>query len=368
MSVEAGRGWSRTFACAMLSAGIAGCSSVPASGPVPDTSPAPAATATPTPAASSPEPDHAGAAVRTALDDVERGASPLTSIAVLRGGRELGDAYGPGVDAAAPQPVWSVTKSVVSLLVGIAAEEGLLGPETRMEELFGSDAGRHADVTVEHLLTMTSGIDVPESEATFRTLHTADDWGRAILARPAAGPPGESFRYCSGCVHLLTAALHEATGDLPGWAAERLFAPLGIDGAAWERAGDGSGAPIGGWGLSLTAPDLARLGQLALDGGRWDGRQVVPAAWLETSVSHQVAAGGPFEEWQVGYGYLWWVHGNGGYAATGRGGQLVVVVPQAGLVVATTADLPDDEAQDAFTFVWTRVVVPVLLASGDPAP
>lgn len=311
-----------------------------------------------------PSPDPTMVAVAMALDDVGRGASPLTSMAVVRDGAALGDAYADGLAPDARQPVWSVTKSVVAVLVGIAIEEGRLALDTRLAELF-PDAGTHGDVTVEHLLTMTSGLDLPETEASFRAAYAAEDWVAFLLSQGATSAPGERFRYCSLCVHLLTAALHEVTGDLAGWADARLFSPLGIEEVVWERAADGSGTPIGGWGLALTAPELARLGRLHLDRGAWEGRQLVPADWVDTSVAAHVAVGEPFEAWQVGYGYLWWVRDGGGYAATGRGGQLIVVVPDHGLVVGTTADLPDDEALDAFTFVWTRVVLPLAIGASD---
>lgn len=348
------------LATVVLTACVAGAREDAAESTAPSPS-APGAPATGT-AAPSPSSVTAGAtpevpeAVLAALTEVEDGTTPLTSLAVVHGGRPVGEAYGPGLDAASPQPVWSVTKSVVSALVGIAVEEGLLAVDTPVTQLFGEVAAGHPDLTVEHLLTMRSGLDLGDSEAGLRDLYAADDWVAAVLEGDPAAAPGERFRYCSACVHLLTAALHDLTGDLAAWAHDRLFRPLGLGEVTWERATDGSGVPIGGWGLELTAWQLARIGQLFLDGGRWEGEQLVPADWVETSTTAVHELGDAFEGWQVGYGYLWWVHGTGGYAATGRGGQLIVVVPGSDLVVATTADLSDAEAYRAFTFVWTRIV------------
>lgn len=320
----------------------------PTDEPLPTPSPSPSASETRTPPA-----------VDAALSEVAAGDTPLTSLAVMHHGELLGAAYGPGLDARTPQPVWSVTKSVVSVLTGIAVDEGLLRLDTPLTELLGDAAARHPGLTVEHLLTMRSGLGLADTELGFVQLYRSDDWVTAILDREAEHPPGEVFAYCSACVHLLTAALDEVTGGLAAFADDRLFGPLGFGEVAWERANDGTDVPIGGWGLALTVEELARLGQLFLDGGVWEGRSLVPADWVAASTADQVDVGAAFEDWQVGYGYLWWVHGTGAYAATGRGGQLVVVVPGSDLVVATTADLSDAEAFRAFAFVWTRVVAAI---------
>lgn len=336
------KGSSRAVVAALIGALVVGC-----------------ATGVPAPTGESTAPATPPAAVLAALAEVEAGDAPLTSLAVLHRGRSLGEAYGPGLDAGTPQPVWSVTKSVVSVLTGIAVEQGLLSLDTTLRDLLGEVAAGHPELTIEHLLTMTSGLDIVDSEQGLRELAAADDWVAAILDRPRVAPPGERFAYCSACVHLLTAALDEVTGGLAAWADDRLFAPLGLGAVRWDRATDGSDVPIGGWGLHLGVRQLARLGQLHLDGGVWEGRQLVPAWWVEESTALQVAGGSAFEQWQVGYGYLWWVQETGGYAATGRGGQLIVVVPRSELVVATTAELSDEDAFEAIAFVWSRVVAAV---------
>lgn len=326
--------------------------------------PSPVATAVPTATPPSSSGELPGA-VRAALEEIGRGDAPLTAVAVTRGGAAPVEAHAPGRGPTDPQPVWSVTKSVVSALVGIAASDGLLSLDTPMTELLGDVAAGHPELTVEDLLTMRSGLDLGDSEAGFRQLEGSDDWVAAVLQRPAVAPPGEQFRYCSACVHLLTTALHRATGGLAEWADERLFAPLDLGEVAWDR--DPDGVPIGGWGLHLGVGQMARFGQLYLAGGSWEGQQIVPEAWVESSVASHAAAGGPFEAANVGYGYLWWVQ-EAGHAATGRGGQLIVVVPRADLVVAATAELSDAEAFRAFAFVWSRIVAAFPLAPSPTEP
>lgn len=312
------------------------------------------------PSVSRPSGASANAPVADALEAVREDRSPLTGLVVVHRGEVVGESYGSASGPGVRQPVWSITKSVVSTLVGIALAEGLVDLDTSLGELFGDSATDHRDLTVEHLLTMTSGLDLVEGETAFRALYDADDWVAHVLNRPTAAAPGATFAYCSACVHLLTAALDRVTGDLDSWAEQRLFEPLGIESVDWERANDGSGVPIGGWGLALTARELAHFGQLHLDDGRVDGRQVVPADWVRAATTRHVDVPDPFEDWQQGYGYLWWTAAADTYAATGRGGQLVLVLPEPGLVVAATADLPDATAADAATFVRERVVAPLL--------
>lgn len=297
----------------------------------------------------------------TALEEVTRGTAPPNSVVVQRHGEVMGEAYAPGFGPDTPQPVYSITKSVVSLLIGIAVDEGLLDLDTTLTDVLGDDVvGAHPDVTIEHLLTMTSGLFMADSDNGVRVLYaSSDDWVAAVLAPPSATPPGSTFSYCSGCAHLLAAALDRATGGLPGWANERLAVPLGAEPMSWELAGDGSQLPIGGWGMALTARQLARLGQLYLDGGRCEGQQVVAASRVRDSVTPQVTVPTPFEPWTSGYGYLWWTAPDGVYAATGHGGQIVLVVPDLDLVVAATADLPGETAAGSARFVWDRIVEPI---------
>jgi CubicO group peptidase (beta-lactamase class C family) len=266
------------------------------------------------------EPQDARSTLGAALDDVAGGVSPLTAVVVRRGGQVIGEAVAPGTDPEAPQPVYSVTKSVVSLLVGMAIDEGLLELDTHLTEVLGDEvAGAHPEVTVEHLLTMTSGLFLGDDEGGLEPLYASNgDWAATILEQPAAAQAGSGFTYCSGCVHLRTASLDRVTGGLDAWAVERLVAPLGDEPVPWELAGDGSRLPIGGWGLELTARQMAKLGQLYLDAGRWDGQVLVSAAWINASVHEQVEVPDPFEPWSA--------RGGSSGSASSRSGKSSVIV------------------------------------------
>ena len=268
-------------------------------------------------------------------------------------------------DADAYWGMQSVTKSVVSTLVGIAMEEGLIGSlDDTLAEMLPAYADvmspETARVTLRQLLTMTAGFPTGE-KATGPEFTRSRDWVRHIVRHPEL-PPGERFQYSNGTSHLLSAILTEATGmSALDYARSRLFDPLGIDtrpalvrtrrslsrheaAAAYDRAGfawpvDPQGVSTGWWGLRLRPRDMVRLGQLFLSEGRWDGEQLVPTEWVEQATSEQVVAVGGLLE---GYGFQWWTgptDGEHSFQAIGYGGQQIVVVPDRGLVVVVATEL-----------------------------
>ena len=275
-----------------------------------------------------------------------------------------------GTDAETYWDVQSVTKSVLSALVGIAVDDGLLGLDGTLDELLP----RYADVmspdvaatTLRQLLTMTAGFP-SGTQAAAPGFTGSRDWVRHILTHPVARP-GERFVYSNGSAHVVAAVLQQATGmSLLEYARARLLGPLGIDttpalharadqerqaaqltayqdaGFAWPR--DPQGVETGWWGLKLRPEDMIKLGELYLAGGRWHGRQVVPRDWVEASTTRQVATAGPVKLGD-GYGYFWWTgtaDHDDAYRALGYGGQLIEVVPDRDLVVVTTTELRLDD-------------------------
>lgn len=236
----------------------------------------------------------------------------------------------------------SVTKSVTSALIGIAIGRGelpeadaLLLPLLADYDTSGTDA-RLATATLEDLLTMRLGIEWHEQdrpigpENTTLQLEFSDDWVEFTLAQPMDAAPGERFVYNSGASHLMSALLRTATGrtvDL--YAEELLFGPLGITDYHWKR--EPAGLPDTEGGLYLEAEDLARFGQLYLDGGMWNGSRVVPEEWVSASVLRRVDDVAPENpDWNAGYGYQWWRVDTDGvevWAGLGYGGQYLFILP-----------------------------------------
>jgi CubicO group peptidase (beta-lactamase class C family) len=268
----------------------------------------------------------------------------LDSLLIIRGGHIVSETYYHGYDARDRHELYSVTKSFAATLVAIAIDQGLIdGPGSYLLDYFPGrtftnvDADKQA-ITLEHVLAMTSGLGWVESDASFNTLYRQPDWVQYMLDLPMKTPPGEQFYYCSGCSHLLTAVLGQASGmDVRDFAEENLFKPLGIQKAQWEN--DYDDIPIGGWGLKLTPREMAKLGYLYLHNGEWDGKQIVSANWVaQATVKHAD------DEGDLDYGYQWWTYPSlDAYTALGRYGQTIFVIPWADLVIVTTADLPDHD-------------------------
>ncbi len=253
--------------------------------------------------------------------------------------------------------VWSVTKSVISILVGIAVDEGRLRVDQTLQELLPRHASsmtpQQASITLRQLLTMTAGFSFDGGLNL-----TAEDPVDRILSYGLINDPGVAFDYSNVSAHLVAAVLRNAV-DRPilDYAREKLFDPLGIDtrpawqgsdtgsptsgfnkpGFAW--ATDSAGVNVGAFGLKLTATDLVKLGELYVNGGRWHGRQIVSQAWVNESTSNQLSDE-QAEAAQAQYGYLWWTGEHKGHAwfdARGRYGQLISCVPDLDVVVVVTA-------------------------------
>jgi CubicO group peptidase (beta-lactamase class C family) len=262
---------------------------------------------------------------------------------------------------------FSVTKSVLSTLVGIAFGEGKLDLDDTLSQLLPKYASSMAPptsgATLRQLLSMTAGFNARSGPAFW----TSADWVEDILTSAEVAAPGDSFVYSDESAHLVSAILEGATGESAlQYARARLFGPLGISTvpaftptfgngnvAGYLRAGfawpvDPQGHATGHSWLKLRPADLAKIGQLYLDRGTYGGRQVVPSAWVREATTNQSEApvtgsGGD------GYGFMWWVRSaddDPAYAALGSGGQMIEVVPNLRLVVVTAVDIDYGDATD----------------------
>lgn len=271
----------------------------------------------------------------------------LLSLLVVKDGYLVVEEYFRGNGQDSLNDVRSVTKSVVSALTGIVIARGDMSVDDPIAKYLAPTGHRlppdKQQITVGNLLTMTSGLEWNESgdgNSYAEWILSGDHIGY-VLEQPLINPPGSHFNYNSGAVHVLGVVVEQATGmRLPDLADLTLFAPLGITTSRWEPLLDGYFN--GGAGLDLRPRDLARLGQLYLQSGSSNGRQVIPARWTNLSSS-------PSFSWRfdagnlrgLSYGLLWWVVPEARdpfYFAWGYGGQFIVVVPSLDLVAVATND------------------------------
>jgi CubicO group peptidase (beta-lactamase class C family) len=314
----------------------------------------------------------------------------VRSLLVVRHGYLVYERYWQGFDAADGQELYSVTKSVVSALVGIAlGDHHLKSLDQTVGELLAPHLPKHADprvrrVTVRQLLTMTGGLPGDErstggDERLSKRMVRSRDWVGYILGRPLAAKPGTTFAYSNASSHLLSAIVADTTGQSTlAVARARLFKPLGINSdntfaptvltwpptpaqrkayqqaaVAWPR--DPQGYHLGFGETKLPARDLAKFGYLYLNGGRWDTTQVVPADYVRASTQpHSKLPRGPAD----GYGYQWWTTSmnlHPSFVAAGVGGQRILVIPGLDLVVVITTDA-QQQREDAESLVGQTII------------
>jgi CubicO group peptidase (beta-lactamase class C family) len=279
------------------------------------------------------------AQVFTGLAEQAEALTDLRGLVVLRRGRVAFEYQRSGQARHALQPVESVTKSVLSLLIGIAVDQGRIASLDQpvlalLPQLAdANDDPRALRLTVRHLLTMTAGFQPSE-----RRFFDAKERARFAMARRFEAEPGMQFRYDNPAADLLAALLQQAVGETPlAFAQRQLFAPLGIEASDWAR--DEQGRHLGFSGLQLRTRDMARIGQLMLQQGRWAGQSVVSEDFVRAASTRRNGGGSPVG---LHYGYLWWVAPSDAprppFVASGYGGQFIWVDPALELVIAASAD------------------------------
>ena len=287
---------------------------------------------------------HAGQAPSPLAASLRNAYPGVRALVVARGACIVFEYYRSGVTAGTRSPVHSVTKSVLSTLVGIAIDKGYLRLDEKLSELLPEASDAKVDplvreISVRDLLTMTAGFapnadndaDAKTDDATART------W-RRLLDRPMRNPPGSRFAYDTSGQNLLSIVLTRAIKqDAKRFAQRNLFGPLHIVNFDWIT--DADGHLIGATSLFLTARDMAKIGVLYLRQGRWGGQQIVSSAFVRASTTKHSEGGPPSD---AAYGYLWWIGktrtGDDAFFAAGQNGQLVYVVPNRDLVVALAAE------------------------------
>ena len=282
----------------------------------------------------------------------------VKAVLILRGGCTMFEFYKEGVGADTRLPLHSITKSVLSGLVGLAIDRGQLGLDQTLglllpEALAATLDPRVRTITVRQMLTMTAGFDA-EAKPPAPLPPPPDGW-RWALQRPLLSVPGRDFRYDNQNADMLSVILSRRTGrSAEALAQEMLFGPLDIRNYSWLA--DADGHTMGSYGLWLTARDMAKIGLLYLRHGRQGGRQVLPEGFVASATRAHNAGGTPFRN---AYGYFWWVKtaraGPEAFFAAGSDGQLIYVVPKRDLVAVLASDAVPPGGSVAF---MTDVILP----------
>ena len=281
----------------------------------------------------------------------------LHGLIVVRNGYVAAERYFDWA-AATPHTMQSVTKSVTSLLFGIARSQHpdsaalqrpLLDALPQYAASVAHDDARKRSITLEHMLSMRTGIDFYEQPYPGSPLdelnRSRGDWVKLVLDRPMTSQPGTQWSYNSGSPIVMCGLMRELMDEpVDVFARRALFEPIGVRNESWVRSPYDQ-LPHCGGGLNLRALDLARVGYLVLRGGRWNGRQIVDSAWIAASTAP--VSTGPslfFNTFNSSYGYYWWGFplrrggsDHGVIAASGSGGQWLFVIPSLDLVIAVVA-------------------------------
>jgi CubicO group peptidase (beta-lactamase class C family) len=273
------------------------------------------------------------------LAAIEQQQLNLHSLLIIRNGHLVSEKYFGSYQQDTRHQLYSVTKSFIATLIGIALDKGYIARTDQRivdffpERTFDNLDEQKATITLEDTLTMRTGLNWEEGDPAYRALYTSPDWVKYVLDEPMIAAPGSKFNYCSGCSHVLSAVLSQTTGlNTRDFADQYLFKPLGITNVNWDT--DAEGIPNGGWGLQLTPRDMAKLGYLYLRHGQWEGQQIVSTAWVKNATRTHTETDG-----ELGYGYQWWTYPSlAAYTALGLDGQTIFVVPELDLIVVTTAE------------------------------
>lgn len=291
------------------------------------------------------------------VEAAEQKIDALHSFMLVRHGTVVAEGWWSPYAAAEPHMMFSLSKSFTSTAVGLAVAEGSLSIDDPVLKFFPGHAPSEPGANlramrVRDLLTMATG---HHNEVIQNFPYNSDENVVAkFLALPVAHKPGTFFVYNTPASYVLSAIVQTVTGQsVLEYLGPRLFAPLGIQNPAWEASRQG--VSMGGFGLSIRTEDIARFGELYLRKGMWNGRQLVPAAWVESATARQMSNGSsPSSDWEQGYGYQFWRSRHGSYRGDGAHGQFCLVLPQHDAVIAITAGTRD--MGSVMNLVWDRLL------------
>ncbi|MEQ6119771.1 serine hydrolase [Reichenbachiella sp. MALMAid0571] len=270
------------------------------------------------------------------------------SVLLVKHGKIIIEEYFGGNSVEVSHDLRSVTKSIISILMGIAIDKGFVGsvddPISKYIEKPGPNKNlddRKKSITIKHLLTMSTGLDCNDwdkkSKGQEDKIYKKDDWLQYFMDLPLVNEPGAVSNYCTMCAVMTAEIISRTSGmTIDEFAKQYLFIPLGITTVNWGHTSNKVVMPSGKR-LYMTARDMAKIGQLLLNNGTWNEEQIVPDEWLRQSTTSRTKITG------MDYGYLWWIipfkvndKTIKAYAATGNGGQYIMVFPESDMVAVFT--------------------------------
>lgn len=290
----------------------------------------------------------ASAGILSFLEAVAKSRHEFHSLMILRHGRVLAEGWWTPYRPEAPHMLYSLSKSFTSTAIGFAVAEGRLTVQDPVISFFRDElpdkvSENLARLQVQHLLSMAVG----HAQDSTGSLWGQENWVRTFLALPIPNEPGTRFLYNSGATYMLSAIIQKVTGQrVLNYLEQRLFKPLHIANATWEVCP--RGIDTGGWGLKLQTESLAKFGQLYLQKGMWNGKQVLPASWIEEATTFKIQQPAPdleaakkHSDWHQGYCYQFWRCRHNGFRGDGAFGQYTVVLPERDVVIVITSETPD---------------------------
>lgn len=293
------------------------------------------------------------AIIREFIETADEKVDTMHSFMLVRHGYVVAEGWWKPEAAEKPHVLHSLSKSFTSTAVGMAVAEGKLSVDDPVLKFFPDEAPAQPSdklkaMRVRDLLTMSTGHN---TEPKF----TADEpWVKSFLAHEVPHKPGAHFMYNSPATYVCSAIVGKVTGQtVLDYLKPRLFEPLGIESPEWGRSPEGH--TVGGWGLHVRTEDIAKFGQLYLRKGKWNGKQLVPASWVEMATAKQVSNGSdPGKDWDQGYGFQFWRCRHGAYRGDGAFGQFCLVLPGQDAVIAITADAGNMQAE--LNIVWEKLL------------
>jgi CubicO group peptidase (beta-lactamase class C family) len=287
------------------------------------------------------------------IEAADRDIEQMDSFMLVRHGQVVAEGWWTPYSAGSPHSLFSLSKSFTSTAVGLAIAEGKLSLHDEVVKAFPAETPPDASknlklMRVSDLLRMSTG------HGTEPRRGSDEPWTKTFLTQPVPNKPGTHFLYNTSATYMLSAMVQEATGQtVLDYLKPRLFEPLGIENPTWEASPQGISA--GGYGLSVRTEDIAKFGQLYLQKGKWQGKQIVPEAWVAEATARQTSNGSnPESDWDQGYGYQFWRCRHGAYRGDGAFGQYCVVLPEQDAVIAITSGVGNMQA--VLNLVWAKLL------------